>query len=115
MPGSPTSKRRAIVRVGIRLAPGGCEAESRMIRRFIYQWYTCRDRNKPSGRAWARALGISYTWLQKLVRQFRVDPTEMQREMLRHCDPILEQLKRAQEYSRRMRERGELRPSGWRT
>ena len=47
--------------------------ESRIIRRLVYLWFTSRDR-RPSARAWARALGISHTWMQKLVRQFRADP-----------------------------------------
>src|SRR5215472_5513544 len=85
--------------------------ESRMIRRFVWQWYTCRDRNKPSGRSWARPLGISHTWLQKLVREFQQDPGEVQREMGRYGDPTLAQLNRALEHTRRMRDRGELRPT----
>jgi hypothetical protein len=53
--------------------------ESRMIRRYVFVWYTGRG-SKPSGRAWAKQLGISHTWLQKLVWQFRADPSEMYRE-----------------------------------
>ena len=34
--------------------PWRSKDESRIIRRFVYQWLTCRDRNKPSGRSWAR-------------------------------------------------------------
>src|SRR5215469_309747 len=90
--------------------PWRSKEHSRMVRQFVWQWYTCRDRNTPSGRAWARDLGISHTWLQKLVREFQADPPGMQREMLRYGDPTLEQLDRALEYTRRMRERGELRP-----
>ena len=82
-----------------------------MIRRFVYQWFTCRDRNKPSGRSWARQLGISHTWLQKLVREFQKNPSEMQREAGRCGDPTLAQLSRAREYTQRMKERGELRVS----
>jgi hypothetical protein len=85
------------------------EDESRLIRRFVYHWLTCRDRNKPSGRSWARQLGISHTWLQKLVREFREHPEEAQREMGRKGDPTLAQLNRARECTRGMRERGELR------
>ena len=85
--------------------------ESRMVRRFVYQWFTCRDRSKPSGRDWARQLHISHTWLQKLVREFREHPEETWREMGRCGDPTPAQLNRAREYSRRMRERGELRSS----
>jgi|ERR1700722_13823665 hypothetical protein len=89
--------------------PWRAKEESRMIRRFVYQWFTCRDRNKPSGRSWARQLGVSHTWLQKLVREFRQHPEETQREMSRNGDPTLTKLNRAREYTRRMRERGELR------
>src|SRR5208282_971663 len=84
--------------------------ESRMIRRYVFLWYTARSK-KPSGREWARQLGISHTWLQKLVRQFQADPIEMYREMRRCGDPKFEQLSRAREFSRKMRERGELRGS----
>ena len=89
--------------------PWRSKEESRMVRRFVFQWLTCRDRNKPSGRSWARQLGVSHTWLQKIVREFREHPTETQREMARYGDPTLEQLKRARDYTHRMKERGELR------
>jgi hypothetical protein len=80
-----------------------------MVRRFVYLWFNCRDRNKPSGRSWARQLGISHTWLQKLVRVFREDPDETQREMGRYGDPTLAQLNRAREHTEGMRTRGQLR------
>ena len=60
--------------------------ESQMIRRFVFQWSTCRG-TKPSGRTWARALGISHTWLQKLVRQFQADPSQMWRLQRANGDP----------------------------
>jgi len=85
--------------------PWRSKEHSRMVRRFVWQWYTCRDRSKPSGRAWARDLGISHTWLQKLVREIQDDKGEVQREMGRYGDPTLMQLNRALEYTRRMRER----------
>lgn len=90
--------------------PWRSKEESRMIRRFIYLWHTCRDRNKPSGRSWARQLGISHTWLQRLIRRFQEDPDEVQREMIRYGDPTLSQLNRARESTRQMRDRGQLRP-----
>jgi len=83
--------------------------ESLMIRRLAFQWFTCRDRSRPSGRAWARGLGISHTWLQKLIRQFRANPNEMWRLQRLKGDPRFEDLSRAREYSRQMGERGELR------
>jgi hypothetical protein len=84
--------------------------ESRMIRRFAFQWFT--GGRKPSGREWARQLGISHTWLQKLVRQFTADSKEMWRLQAANGDPRFAELTRAREYTLQMRERGELRPSG---
>jgi hypothetical protein len=81
-----------------------------MIRRFVWQWLTCRDGNKPSARSWARQLGISHTWLQKLVREFTADPTEMLELQRQQGDPTLTKLSRARDESREKRERGELRP-----
>lgn len=89
--------------------PWRSKEEALMVRRLALQWYTCRDRNKPSGRAWARALGVSHTWLQKLRRRFVVNPDEVRR-LQAYGDPTSAQLSRAQEYTRRMRGRGELRP-----
>ena len=90
--------------------PWRSSQESQMIRRFVFQWLTCRGK-KPSGREWAKELGISHTWLQKLVREFTADPSKMWR-LQRAGDPRSMELNRAQEYTRLMRERGELRPSG---
>jgi hypothetical protein len=82
-----------------------------MIRRFVFLWLTCRDRGRPSGRAWARELGISHAWLQKLVRQFVADPREMWRLQATRGDPQLADLSRARDYTNEMRERGEWRLS----
>ena len=60
--------------------------EALMIRRYVFQWLTARGK-KPSGRDWARQLGISHTWLQKLVRQFRESPNEMWRLLAANGDP----------------------------
>jgi len=79
-----------------------------MIRRFVCYWFTCRDGSKPSARAWARQLGISHTWIQKLVRRFEADPNEMRR-LQAFGEPKGANLNWAQERSRQMRERGELR------
>jgi hypothetical protein len=88
--------------------PWRSKEERLMIRRYVLVWLTCRDANRPSGRDWAKQLGISHTWLQKLVREFRRDPNKL-RQIEAYGYPTLEQLSRAQEYTRRMRERGELR------
>jgi len=83
--------------------------ESQMIRRYVFQWLTCRDRSRPSGRAWARKPGVSHTWLQKLVREFEADPSKMRRLQAARGDPKFVELNRAKERSLEMKERGELR------
>jgi hypothetical protein len=85
--------------------------EARVIRGYVFFWHTSRGK-KSSGREWARQLGISHTWLQKLVREFQADPSKMYREQRAFGDPNFGQLTRAREYTCRLRERGELRPSG---
>jgi hypothetical protein len=82
--------------------------EARLIRRYVFQWLTARGK-KPSGRSWARRLGISHTWLQKLIRKFMADSGEMWRLQAAKGDPKFTEFTRAQEYGRQMRERGELR------
>lgn len=84
--------------------------EARMIRRFTFQWFTCRGR-KPSGRAWARALGVSHTWIQKLVKEFAANSSEMQKLQASEGDPKYPEFIRAQARSQQMRARGELRLS----
>jgi hypothetical protein len=70
---------------------------------------TCRNLSKPSAPSWARQLGISHVWLLKVVRELKEDPDEVRR-LQAYGDPTAEQLNRASEYTRQMRERGELRP-----
>ena len=41
--------------------PWQSKEEAEIVRRYAFWWFTCRDRNKPSGRDWARQLGISPT------------------------------------------------------
>jgi hypothetical protein len=62
--------------------------ESRIIRRYAFQWYTARGK-RPSGRDWARQLG-SHTCLQKLVREFIADPSKMWRYRQREPIPDLQ-------------------------
>jgi hypothetical protein len=79
-----------------------------MIRRYAFQWHTSRD-TKPSGRKWAKELGISHTWLQKLVREFLSDPSKMLRLQTVSGDPRFVELTRAKRHSAEMEARGELR------
>jgi hypothetical protein len=93
---------------GLCLRPWRSKEESLMIRRLVWWWHTSRDNQKPSCRNWARQLGTSHTWVQKLVRESAADPDGVRR-LQAHGDPKLEQLERAREQTRRMRERYELR------
>lgn len=90
--------------------PWRSKAESEMIRRFAFWWYTCRDAKKPSCRDWARQLGISHTWLQKLVRKFEEDPKEIREIHAAYGDPTIKELEYARERTSEMRKRGEIRP-----
>jgi len=90
--------------------PWRSKEETLMIRRLVLLWLTCRDNGRPSARSWARQLGISHVWLLKVVRGLKEDSGEVRR-LQAYGDPTLEQLSRAQEYTRQMRERGALRLS----
>jgi len=89
--------------------PWRSKEESEVVRRFVFWWLTCRERTKPSGRSWARQLGISHTWLQKLVREFEANPARMWEMQRAYGDPTVAQLTRAQEESHEMRKRADLR------
>jgi hypothetical protein len=83
--------------------------ESRVIKRLVWQWFTYRGPDKWSARALARWLGVSHTYIQKLVREFMTDPSEMQREAYRHTPVTFDHLSRAREETRKEKERGWLR------
>lgn len=93
--------------------PWRSREESRVIERFVFQWVCSRDPHGPSGRAQAKGLGISHTWLQKLVRRFRTDPRTTR--SFRDCgEPTVAELIRAQEQTQRMRAGDEVRdPPMW--
>lgn len=86
--------------------------ESEMVRRYAFWWFTCRDRNKPSGRDCARQLGISHTWLQRLVREFKQkhNADEMWRLQVELGDPTFEALSRARGYTKELKREGKVRP-----
>jgi hypothetical protein len=88
--------------------PWRSKEERLMVRRLVCWWWTCRDPNKPSARAWAKQLGVTHVWVLKLVRRFMTDPAEVRR-LQAYGDPKREQLSRAREYTRQMREQGQLR------
>jgi hypothetical protein len=91
--------------------PWRSKEESLMIRRFVWQWLTCRDPNKPSARSWARQLGISHEWVRKLVKEFTANPTEVYEEMRCYGDPTIAELAAACVRTQEMKDAGELRLS----
>jgi hypothetical protein len=90
--------------------PWRSKEESELIRRFAFWWYKCRDRNKPSGRDWARQLGISHTWLQKLVREFEQNPDKMWALQRSEGDPTFDELRRARDCTQELKREGKVRP-----
>jgi len=85
--------------------------ETRVIKRLTWQWFAYGRPGKCSGRALARCLGVSHTWIQKLQRKFTADPSNMLRQ---RGEATLDQLCHAQELTRREREHGLLRsPCRW--
>jgi hypothetical protein len=83
-------------------------SESRLIRIFVWHWYLCHG---PwcSGRALARWLGVSHTYVQKLTWALPRDESDFLREVARYGIPTADGLRRAREDSRQQRERGLLR------
>jgi hypothetical protein len=100
--------------------PWRSREEAEIVRRYAFWWFNCRDQNKPSvgfqnlgtpsGRDWARQLGISHTWLQRLVREFEADPAEMWSLQATYGDPNLAELNEAKECTEELRRQGELHP-----
>jgi hypothetical protein len=84
--------------------------ESRVIKRLVWQWFMSSEPEKWSGRAVARWLDVSHTYVQKLVKGFEADPSEMQRDTRHHVPATFEHLRHAQEETRKQKERGWLRP-----
>lgn len=88
--------------------------ESQIIRRLVWQWFAYRGPDKWPGRAVGRRLGVSHTYIQKLVREFAIDPSKMQRQQRRYGAADFGQLYRAQKQTRQMKERDEVRrPRLW--
>jgi hypothetical protein len=96
--------------------PWRSRSESRLIRSFVWHWHLGRG---PwcSGRALARWLGVSHTYVQKLTRTLSKNEGGFLREVVaRHGIPTKEGLRDAREKSRQQRERGLLRSQRrWKT
>lgn len=77
------------------------------------EWSVKSARND-AARPWAkyrvaRFLGVSHTWVNKLVKRFEKDPDRMRRRMAAFAPASIEKLEQAREETRRQRERGWLR------
>ena len=83
--------------------------ETGIIRRLAWQWFTYEAPGKWSLRAVARWLGVTHTYVQKLVREFKRNPSEMQREARFKAPATIDELERARAETRRQRECGQLR------
>jgi hypothetical protein len=95
--------------------PWRSRSESRLIRSFVWYWYLGRGPSC-SGRALARWLGVTHTYVHKLTRTLSRNESDFLREIARHGTPTVESLRRAREESRHQRERGLLRTQRrWKT
>jgi hypothetical protein len=95
--------------------------ESRIIEQLVWQWwlearpaFAQSATARQAGKTWAkqrvaRLLGVSHTWVNKLVKRFEADPDRMRRRMAAFAPATLEKLERAREETRRQRELGWLR------
>lgn len=95
--------------------PWRSDQESRVIRRLVWQWFRYRGPEKSSGRAVGRWLGVSHTYIQKLLREFGTDPSRALWQEQTHGPATIDDLKRAQAHTWEMKQRGCLRsPPRWR-
>jgi len=110
---SPEASRRNLEKAKARWRPPRpwrSLQETRVIKRLVWQWFTYCGPGKWSARAVARWLGVTHTYIQKLVREFERDPSVMQRQERLYGSATLEHLSRTREETRRQKERGWLRP-----
>jgi hypothetical protein len=82
--------------------------ESWVIRRLVWQWLNYPG-HKWSARAVGRRLGVSHTYVQKLVREFLEDLREAKR-MAQSSIATFDELSRAQQETQQQNNLGRLRP-----
>jgi hypothetical protein len=88
--------------------------ESCLIERLAWQWFNAGETRKWSQRALARWLGVSHTYIQKLVRKFHAEPERMRNTQAAFGPATFEHLNGARESTRQAKERGCLRsPKRW--
>ncbi len=95
--------------------PWRSRQETRVIKQLVWQWLNSGEPGKWSGRAVARWLDVSHTYIQKLVRKFQTDPDRMRRVEAGSGRASCDQLNLARQHTLQARERGYLRqPIRWR-
>jgi hypothetical protein len=110
MPSCEASRRNLVIARSRwrRPKPWRSQRESRVIRLYVWQWLLGHG---PwcSGRALAAWLGVSHTYVQKLVSSMPRDENAFLREMQHSEPPSVAALRCARAESRQQRERGMLR------
>jgi hypothetical protein len=84
--------------------------ETRLIRTLAWQWYKMKE-PRCGGRQIARWLGVSHTYIQKLVREFDGDTRNIVQQQRAYGRATFADLGRAQEETAKIRELGWLRRS----
>jgi hypothetical protein len=80
--------------------------ESCLIERLAWQWFNAGETRKWSQRALARWLGVSHTYIQKLVRKFQAEPERMRSTQAAFGPASFEQLNGARESTKQAKEAG---------
>lgn len=83
--------------------------ESRIIEQLVWQWWCSSEPGKWPAYRVARFLGVSHTWVAKLVKRFKSDPDRARRRMRAFAPADFEKLERARRETRWQREHGWLR------
>jgi hypothetical protein len=84
--------------------------ETRLIKTLAWQWYKMKE-PRCGGRQIARWLGVSHTYIQKLVREFDGDARNIVQQQRAYGRATFADLQRAQEETAKIRELGWLRRS----
>lgn len=82
--------------------------ESRIIEQLVWQWWLSPAPRWPAYRV-ARLVGVSHTWVNKLVKRFRSDPHRFRRRHAPFSPATLEKLERARQETLWHRRHGRLR------
>lgn len=81
--------------------------ETRLIKALAWRWYRMKE-PRCGGRQIARWLGVSHTYIQKLVREFDGDTRNIVQQQRAYGQAKFAELRRAQEETAQLRERGWL-------